>query len=102
MNSTTICAPNGDINFDPQVEPCLRAFDFTVQFEDIFLSIAPSALFILIAPVRIYFLAKVPRRVVGGSTFQILKLVCNSSQCSAPVPLTDSIVSDCVIWTLAT
>jgi hypothetical protein len=75
MNSSDFCAPNGDSYFGPQVEPCLRSFDFTLRFENLFLSIAPSVLFLLIAPIRIFTLRNEQKRVVGGSTFQIIKLV---------------------------
>lgn len=75
MNSTIICAPNGDNVFGPQVEPCLRSFDFTLQFENIVFSVVPSAIFLSIAPIRLYFLRNARKRVVGGSAFQISKLV---------------------------
>ena len=76
MNSSSVCTPNGDGVFGPMVEPCVRSFDFTLQFENIFLSAAPSALFILSALVRIFLLRSVKKRVVGGGVFQIIKLVC--------------------------
>jgi ATP-binding cassette subfamily C (CFTR/MRP) protein 1 len=75
MNSSTGCALHGDDVFGPQVEPCLRSFDFTLLFEDTLLSAAPSALFLLIVPVRLYFLRNARKRVVGGSAFQAMKLV---------------------------
>ena len=75
MNSTEICVPIGDDLWGPQVEPCLRSFDFTLQFESIILSALPSALFMLLAPLRIWMLRNVHKRLVGGSTFQIIKLV---------------------------
>jgi ATP-binding cassette subfamily C (CFTR/MRP) protein 1 len=75
MNSSTGCALNGDDVFGPQVEPCLSSFDFTLLFEDTLLSAAPSALFLLIVPVRLYILRNARKRVVGGSAFQVMKLV---------------------------
>jgi ATP-binding cassette subfamily C (CFTR/MRP) protein 1 len=79
MNSSSslvVCAPNGDNIFGPQVEPCLREFDFTLQFENVIFSALPSAIFLCVAPLRIYILRNVRKQVVGGSAFQISKLVC--------------------------
>jgi hypothetical protein len=81
MNSSAFCAPDGDNLFGPQVEPCLRSFDFTLRFENLLLSIAPSAIFLLIAPIRIYSLRNTQKRVVGGSAFQIVKLVSFPTPC---------------------
>ena len=75
MNSSAFCAPDGDSYFGPQVEPCLRSFDFTLCFENLFLSIVPSTIFLLITPIRIFALRDAQKRVIGGSAFQILKLV---------------------------
>jgi ATP-binding cassette subfamily C (CFTR/MRP) protein 1 len=75
MNSSSFCSPDGDNFFGPQVEPCVRAFDFTLRFENTFLSIAPSALFLFIVPLRLFCLRNEQKRVVGGTTLQIVKLV---------------------------
>ena len=75
MNSSTFCPPNGDSYFGPQVEPCLRSFDFTLHFENLFLSIAPSALFLIVAPIRIFALRNTRKRVLGGSVLRNAKLV---------------------------
>jgi hypothetical protein len=100
MNSSDFCAPNGDSYFGPQVEPCLRSFDFTLRFENLFLSIAPSVLFLLIAPVRIFTLRNEQKRVVGGSTFQIVKLV--SISITGGFPLTSKTACDCIVRHFAT
>ncbi|KAE9374191.1 canalicular multispecific organic anion transporter 1 [Stipitochalara longipes BDJ] len=75
MNSSSFCAPNGDSFFGPQVEPCIRSFDFTIRFENVVLSIAPSAILLIITPVRLLALRNQKRKVVGGSTFQVVKLL---------------------------
>ncbi|KAF2276608.1 uncharacterized protein EI97DRAFT_377023 [Westerdykella ornata] len=45
-----------DNTFGPYAGPCRGGFDFTLLFEDTFLSIAPLALLLCIAPFRILFL----------------------------------------------
>jgi hypothetical protein len=69
------CSANGDNVFGPQVEPCLRSFDFTLTFENIFFSLVPSVIFLAITPIRLYLLRNVQKRIVAGSAFQISKLV---------------------------
>ncbi len=75
MNKSSVCAPNGDAAVGPQVASCLRAFDFTLRFEDLFLSIIPSALFTFVALVRLYLLKRGPKLIFRGGAFQFLKLV---------------------------
>ncbi|KAL3426779.1 hypothetical protein PVAG01_00288 [Phlyctema vagabunda] len=70
MNSTQSCA---DGSFGPAVTDCSRSFDFTLAFEESILSIVPSILLILLAPIRVVQL-KAQRRRVGGRGFQIAKL----------------------------
>ncbi|KAF4625089.1 hypothetical protein G7Y89_g13080 [Cudoniella acicularis] len=48
-------------------------FDFTLAFEDAILSILPSALFFILAPQRLFWLMKQPRKVAKSSR-SILKL----------------------------
>ncbi|KAL3422989.1 hypothetical protein PVAG01_04736 [Phlyctema vagabunda] len=74
MNNTAVCATNDDNSFGPQVEGCIRSFDFTLTFENLILSVLPSAVFILIAPVRIFTLYKRQRKV-AGRRFQTSKLL---------------------------
>ena len=101
MNSSDICAQNGDDLWGPQVEPCLRAFDFTLQFESIILSITPSVVFLLIAPMRLWMLRKVQKRLVGGGTLQITKLVRQSLLTSIEVSPNFPIACHCAVWHLA-
>lgn len=76
MNGSSICPQHPDDVFGPVVAECARAFDFTLLFEESILSILPSAILILLAPVRLLALRKRPR-IVGGSTLQLVKLVCH-------------------------
>ncbi|KAH8703553.1 P-loop containing nucleoside triphosphate hydrolase protein [Talaromyces proteolyticus] len=50
--------PPCDAAFGPRVDPSCRAFDFTLYFEDIFLTILPNAAFIFSLPVGLYPLFK--------------------------------------------
>lgn len=72
MNSSaSVCT---DASFGPAVQGCDRQFDFTVTFEESILSIVPSVLLLLLAPVRILRLqGRRPR--VAGRGFQRVKLV---------------------------
>jgi hypothetical protein len=49
-------------------------FDFTLTFENAVLSIVPSVVFFLLAPQRLVWLSKQPRKVVKSSQ-PIVKLV---------------------------
>lgn len=63
-----------DQEFGPRVQVRCREFDFTVTFEQSILSILPSALFIVLASIRIYVLIqKSPK--VHGRYWQISKVV---------------------------
>lgn len=73
-SSPPSCPVSLDSAFGPQVDVCRRAFDFTLLFEECFMSIVPSVLLLSLAPIRTYFLGG-SRRKIGGSSFQILKLV---------------------------
>ena len=71
-NSTGVydCLQN-DKQFGPAVRGCGDAFDFTLMFEQTILSIAPSALFLLVLPVKLYQLLRasvktLPNRVLRG------------------------------------
>lgn len=50
-------------------------FDFSIQFEQLFFSIIPSALFIVIACWRMLSRAQKPT-VVNAPGFQLVKVVC--------------------------
>ena len=74
FSAPTDCSAITDNVFGPLVAECRRAFDFTILFEDIFLSIVPSSILLLLAPVRLITLYG-RRRTVGGQSFRIAKLV---------------------------
>lgn len=54
-------------------------FDFTLLFEDVILSVLPSALFLLVAPIRIWSLWKEHRKV-ATSQLRNVKVVCASNE----------------------
>jgi ATP-binding cassette, subfamily C (CFTR/MRP), member 1 len=64
---------SADAKFGPLVEGCRD--DFTITFEQYFLSIVPSVLFLLLAPIRANTLRKRQARV-GGHVLRYTKLVC--------------------------
>jgi ATP-binding cassette, subfamily C (CFTR/MRP), member 1 len=68
------CPAFPDNSFGPAVAECERAFDFTLLFEESILSIGPSVLLLLFAPLRILSLSN-KRRKVGGKPLQLVKLV---------------------------
>lgn len=72
MNSSAGLSP-AEFSFGPVAGD--RAFDFSLTFEESVLSVVPSALLLLLAPVRLISLQKQPNRV-GGKEFQLVKLVC--------------------------
>jgi ATP-binding cassette subfamily C (CFTR/MRP) protein 1 len=72
-----------DNTFGPFVQGCRDDFDFTIVFEQSFFSIAPSAVFILLATFRILYLSRKPRILKDGS-FQIVKLVLSVFLCLCP------------------
>ncbi|KAK3690284.1 ABC transporter [Podospora appendiculata] len=43
------CPPRSDQSFGPRVDPACRAFDFTLQFEDVVLACLPAAVFLLLS-----------------------------------------------------
>lgn len=59
-NHTTVLARRGHNDFGPAAA---GRFDFTILFEDVFLSIIPSAVLLLLGPWRIYGLSKQPLKV---------------------------------------
>lgn len=64
-----------DWAFGPRVDISCRAFDFTLYFEDIFLSAVPYSVFILLLPLSLSKLAE-SRRVVNGGKLLACKSVC--------------------------
>ena len=63
-----------DNSFGPAATDCRGNFDFTLLFEELILSILPSALFLLIVPYRFLHVYRGPRKV-RRSLLQIVKLV---------------------------
>ncbi|KAK3987100.1 ABC transporter [Cladorrhinum sp. PSN332] len=72
MNDTAVWCDDGA--FGPSVHGCRDDFDFTFAFEQYFFSIAPSAIFLLAAPIRIALLRKAPSKV-DGSFLRTAKVV---------------------------
>lgn len=56
-----------------------ETFDFNIQFEQLFFSIIPSALFIITSVWRTLYQARKPA-VVNAPVFQLIKLVCSFSR----------------------
>ena len=56
MTASLCWSLEADNRFGPRVSIDCRAFDFTLLFEDIFFTSLPSAIFLLILPIRLYFL----------------------------------------------
>lgn len=56
-----------DNSFGPFLElPGRATFDFTLLFEEVILSIVPSAILLFLIPLRTLRLWKSPRKVIGG------------------------------------
>ncbi|KAF4436891.1 ABC transporter [Fusarium austroafricanum] len=62
-----------DNSFGPVVKGCRGDFDFTLRFQRIIFDIVPAAIFIVIALIRVVYLAFKPR-IVGGKIQQFTKL----------------------------
>lgn len=69
------CVPAADRAFGPQVHGCRADFDFTLMFEESFLSIAPSSLFLAVVPLRLWYLCHKTVKA-DGKRLQATKLVC--------------------------
>lgn len=55
--ATSLCRSlEADNHFGPRVSINCRAFDFTLLFEDIFFTSLPAAVFLLVLPIRLWFL----------------------------------------------
>jgi len=91
-----------DDSFGPAVHGCRDNFDFTIKFENIFFSITPNSLFIVIALVRIIILSR-RSEAVSGSTLRKIKLVASSAYCALQLSLlvlsTDFIKSSALLVT---
>ena len=64
-----------DDSFGPWAGDCRGGFDFTLFFEETILTILPLGLVLLIIPLRLWFLLKRPKKVVGGSKLPTIKIV---------------------------
>lgn len=53
LASSQACLPGSDSKFGPAVAHECRQFDFTLYFEQIFLSLVPSLFLILLFPIRV-------------------------------------------------
>ncbi|KAK7956876.1 uncharacterized protein PG986_006098 [Apiospora aurea] len=74
MNATANCALTIDGWSGPTVQGCRDDFDFTLSFEQYIFTILPASALLIVAPLRIFHLRKLPA-VVGGSLLRHLKLV---------------------------
>ncbi|KAF5510100.1 ABC transporter FUM19 [Colletotrichum siamense] len=63
-----------DESIGPSVQGCRDDFDFTLKFEQIFLSILPSSIFIALSLPRAVSLLRKPN-IVGGTLLQCVKIV---------------------------
>ncbi|KZL84689.1 abc transporter [Colletotrichum incanum] len=66
---------SNDLSFGPRVHPSCRSFDFTLYFEDVFFACLPSALLLLLAPLRIIHLFRLPPFFSAESRLLYGKLV---------------------------
>jgi len=91
-----------DDSFGPAVHGCRDNFDFTIKFENIFFSIIPNSIFIVIALGRIIILSR-RSEAVSGSTLRTIKLVASNAYCALQLSLlvlsTDFIKSSTLLVT---
>jgi hypothetical protein len=75
------CSITTDNAFGPQVDPCLRSFDFTLLFEETVLTILPLGLVLLAAACRLIVLSKRRRKARLGvlSTLKLVRALCRQS-----------------------
>ncbi|KAF2708669.1 hypothetical protein K504DRAFT_491353 [Pleomassaria siparia CBS 279.74] len=82
INSSNACLPSADNVFGPTIAaPCRSGFDFTFTFEQYLFTIVSSALVLIAAPPRFYFLSRLQPNI-EGKEFKLVKL--------------DSVVGTCV------
>ncbi|KAI1141429.1 ABC multidrug transporter [Hypoxylon sp. FL0543] len=67
------CADANDLSLGPSVLGCRGDFDFTVKFEQVVFSLAPSAIFILASLWRVVLIVQRPI-IVGAPLLQLAKL----------------------------
>ena len=69
------CIIDLEDQFGPQVDSaCLDGFDFTLLFEESIFSASISAMLLCAIPLRIAYLIRKPKKVVGGALY-LTKLV---------------------------
>lgn len=84
VNTTSTSYENDD-RFGPFLQGTGRSlFDFTMLFEETILSILPSALLLLLIPLRLLRLRKAPRKVMS-SNFRAIKSVSFLLGCLADI-----------------
>ncbi|KAK1967123.1 hypothetical protein LY78DRAFT_19390 [Colletotrichum sublineola] len=66
-SSSIGCSPTADDAFGPIVQNCRDGFDFTLTFEQCLFTILPACLLLLLAPLRLRHLGKLPRAVAGDA-----------------------------------
>lgn len=69
------CSASLDDVFGPQVDPCRRAFDFTLEFEASILTTLPLTIWMLLVPLRIMSLLKSTVKVQRSNLYT-LKMAC--------------------------
>lgn len=69
------CLSGSDRTFGPRVDPACRSFDFTLLFEDVFLTCVPSAVFLALLPSHVTVLARSPAVCSVRSKLLLAKLV---------------------------
>lgn len=75
ISSTPLCAPTADAAFGPVVDTaCRDGFDFTLVFEQSIFVLAPAAVLVLVAPLRLRQLRKSPIKVADNAS-RMVKLV---------------------------
>jgi len=66
------CPAASDQSFGPRVDTSCRSFDFTLQFEDIFLACLPAGLFLILSPLRIVILLYRPALIESSLNHKVL------------------------------
>jgi hypothetical protein len=75
--SVSTCTNGADKVFGPVVAPpCRRGFDFTLLFEQSIFSIGPSCIFLLVVPLRLFWLYRSKVTVVPRYSAYTRKAVC--------------------------
>ncbi|KAI1099495.1 hypothetical protein F4804DRAFT_321707 [Jackrogersella minutella] len=81
-----VCTETNDQSLGPNVLGCRDDFDFTVKFEQLFFSLLPAAVFIVVSSWRVAVLLKRPT-VVGAPLLRLAKLAVLVSYASLELSL---------------